>query len=136
MCDKKVSRLIAIQSCYSRIVSKPSSIEVNTIVKVFDLEGLEIKNPDFEFLDYLLCAQKVYYDKSFGMISACMARGWSINRLNVAVLALMVCGVCEILSTDSLNRKFVIAEYVNMSSDFGFEVGFINAVLDKISKIS
>ena len=56
------------------------------------------------------------------------------ERLDLITKAILIVGTSEIINNQSLNKKIIINEYVNIAKSFlnKPEVSLINAILDKI----
>lgn len=63
---------------------------------------------------------------------------WTVYGLDAVVRCILRCGVYELLYEHNTERKIIVSEYVNLVRSFynGPEVGFVNAILDNISKIT
>lgn len=61
---------------------------------------------------------------------------WKVETLDKTVAAILRAGTYELLFNTKVESKIVISEYTNLSHAFfdGPEIGFVNAILDKISQ--
>ncbi len=68
-------------------------------------------------------------------ISKFLSNNWTVEKLDIIVSSILKMAVCE-LCFYSTPTKVVLDEYTSMASDFydSKRVGFVNGVLDKISK--
>ena len=63
---------------------------------------------------------------------------WTITRLDSVIRAILRCGVYEILYSIDTESKVLVSEYTGLVGTFfegEAEVGFINAMLDKVQKL-
>jgi N utilization substance protein B len=60
---------------------------------------------------------------------------WKIETLDSTIAALLRCGTYELMFNPKVDMKIVTSEYTNLTHAFfdGPEIGFVNAMLDKIS---
>lgn len=61
---------------------------------------------------------------------------WKVETLDRTVAAILRAGTYELLFNTKVEAKIIISEYTNLSHAFfdGPEIGFVNAILDKISQ--
>ena len=60
---------------------------------------------------------------------------WKMETLDGTIAAILRCGTYELMFNGKVEPKIVMSEYTNLTHAFfdGPEIGFINALLDKIS---
>ena len=60
---------------------------------------------------------------------------WQVSGLDKTVAAILRCGVYELIFNSKVGGKIIASEYTNIAHAFfdGPEIGFVNAILDKIS---
>ena len=67
-------------------------------------------------------------------IAACLASGWTLERLTLIERSLLRAGTLELCQMPHLPARAVVSEYAGLGDAVGGDVGFINAVLDKVAK--
>ena len=67
-------------------------------------------------------------------IAAQLVDGWSLERLTRVELAVLRCGAFELRSMPHIPARVVISEYAALSDACGCDVGFVNAVLDRLAR--
>lgn len=69
-------------------------------------------------------------------LSAYLNEGWSFERMDGTLQALLLCAVYEIVSTLDVDVKIIIKEYVDLAYAFftKYEPKMVNALLDKVAK--
>ncbi len=71
-----------------------------------------------------------------GRIAAHLAEGWSFDRLEVVLRAILRAGTYEIVARPDVPLRVAINEWVDLAHAFyaGKEPGFVNGVLDRIGR--
>ncbi len=71
-----------------------------------------------------------------GIISKYLNEKWTVEKLNPVVRAILKCAVAEIMYNKKTDIRILSSEYTNLASQFftGKEIGFVNGVVDRISK--
>jgi N utilization substance protein B len=70
------------------------------------------------------------------LIEPALARGWTLQRIDPVIRAILRAGAYEILARGDVPARATIAAYVDVSLAFDAakEAGFVNGVLDRIAK--
>lgn len=71
------------------------------------------------------------------MIGGALAEGWTLERMDRVLRALLRAGVYELAARADVPARVVIAEYVEVANAFydgGKEPGFVNGLLDRLAK--
>ena len=68
------------------------------------------------------------------MIGAALVDGWSLDRLSRIELAILRCGAVELREMPHIPARAVVSEYAALTDSCGGEVGFVNAVLDRLAR--
>jgi N utilization substance protein B len=133
---RSVARLAAIQALYQMELSGAG---VEAVVREFaahrfdrDLEGERLAAADEVFFAELLRGVVADRQNIDTRISAHLADGWRLERLDATVRAILRCGVFE-LGTIGTPAQVAIDEYVEIAKSFfgqGPETGFVNGLLD------
>ena len=69
-------------------------------------------------------------------ISESLAPGWSLERLESIMRAILRAGAYELMFRDDVPARAAISEYVDVAQAFyeGDQPGFVNGVLDKLAR--
>ena len=69
-------------------------------------------------------------------MAAYLNEGWSFDRMDGTLLALLLCAVYEIANTLDIDAKVIIKEYVDLAYAFftKYEPKMVNALLDTIAR--
>lgn len=80
------------------------------------------------------CASRAELDE---MVSSALAAGWSLERMDRVLRALLRAGAYELFARAETPARVVITEYVGVANAFyeGREPGFVNGVLDKLARV-
>ena len=71
------------------------------------------------------------------MIDGSLNRGWTLQRLEVLLRAIMRAGAYELLAMGDIPARVIISEYVNVAKAFyaGSEPPLVNGVLDRLAHV-
>ena len=74
-------------------------------------------------------------DSLDGMIAGALSPGWTIDRLETLMRAILRAGVRELLECPEVPARVVISDYVDVAHAFWErgEPGMVNAVLDRLA---
>lgn len=138
---RSVARLAAVQALYQMEISGAG---VEATVREFsqfrfdrELEGERLAEADEEFFADIIrgvVADRPEVDKT---ISSHLAEGWRLERIDATARAILRCAVYELTGPLQTAREIAIDEYVEVAKSFfgtGTETGFVNGVLDGISR--
>lgn len=100
------------------------------------IEDEQYHDAEKSFFDDLVCgveARRVEIDQA---ISARLAKGWSMERLDRPMRAILRSGAYELIARPDVPTASVISEYVDVAHAFydKRESGFVNGLLDAIAK--
>ena len=72
-----------------------------------------------------------------GMVGSALAAGWSLDRMDRVLRALLRAGAFELFSRPETPARVAITEYVGVANAFyeGREPAFVNGVLDKLARV-
>ena len=138
--SRSAARLAAVQALYQQ-----------------DMEGTPLARLLKEFHDHRLGAtiedatyheaERSFFDDIVGgvdarreeidqAIASRLAEGWSLERLDRPMRALLRAGAYELIARDDVPTASVITEYVDVAHAFydKREAGFVNGLLDAIAK--
>lgn len=135
-----MARLAAVQALYQM---DATGVGVETVVREFrdhrfgaDLEGEALAQADEPFFGDL-ARGVVKGQKDIDVaISQRLAPGWKLGRLDATVRAILRCAAFELRYRPEIPLEVVINEYLEITKSFfdGTEAGFVNGLLDSISR--
>ena len=150
---KSAARLAAVQALYEMDVTDtpPSEVlaefmserwqgraeaEINAENEDEGDDSSPLSEPDRAFFKELVegvIAEKGNIDP---MIEASLNKGWTTQRLEVLLRAILRAGTFELLSRTNIPARAVISEYVDVAHAFfeDNEPGLVNGVLDKLAR--
>lgn len=147
---KTAARLAAVQATYMIAYSQ---LPVDEVVKEFcdgdvgrfviddntengEEEFCEVEQMDKSYFENLVRGVHLKKEDLEKSLNLFLNSGWSIERLDGTLQALLLCAIFEISNTLELDAKVVIQEYVDLAYAF-FSKGepkMVNALLDQIAK--
>ena len=89
-----------------------------------------------DFFDDLVTGADARRGEIDGLISGRLAEGWSLERLDKPMKAILRAGAYELIARPDVPVATVISEYVDVADAFydKREKGFVNGLLDAIAK--
>jgi N utilization substance protein B len=89
-----------------------------------------------DFFDDIVTGAEARRDEIDALISARLAEGWSLERLDRPMRAILRAGAYELIARPDVPVGSVISEYVDVAHAFydQRESGFVNGLLDAIAK--
>ncbi|MFC3051164.1 transcription antitermination factor NusB [Kordiimonas pumila] len=75
-------------------------------------------------------------DEWDAMIVPCLAKGWTLDRIEAIVRAIFRAGCYELVARPDVPTAVIINEYIDVAHAFydRSEISFVNGVLDKLAK--
>ena len=137
---RSVARLAAIQALYQMEVSGAGA---ETVVREFidhrfgsEIEGEPLAEADEAFFADIVRGVVKDQAKIDQLIAKRLAAGWRLDRLDATVRSILRAGAFELSGLKDIPTEIVIDEYVEIANSFfeGVEPGFVNGVLDGISR--
>lgn len=137
---RAAARLAAVQALYQH------QMEGTVVVRLLDefhqhrigqeIEGEEYAEADVTFFDDVVRGTIARRDEIDGLLSAKLAEGWSITRLDKTMLQILRAGAYELLARADVPVASAISEYVDVAKAFfdDREAKFVNGVLDAVAK--
>jgi N utilization substance protein B len=100
------------------------------------IEDAEYAEAEVDFFDDVVKGATARQSEIDGVIKAKLAKGWSLERLDRAMRAILRAGTYELLARPDVPTATVITEYVDVAHAFfdKREAGFVNGLLDAVSK--
>ncbi len=101
-----------------------------------EIEGADYAEADGAFFDDLVTGVAARQDELDALISAALATGWAIDRLDKPMRALLRAACFELLARPDVTAATVIDEYVDVSHAFHAEkdAKFVNGLLDTVAR--
>ena len=138
--SRSAARLAAVQALYQQ---EMEGIPTTRLIHEFHAHRLGATIEDVTYAD----AEESFFDDLVGgtaarreeidqLISAKLAEGWSLARLDKPMKAILRVGSYELVARPDVPVGTVISEYVDVAHAFydKRESGFVNGLLDSIAK--
>jgi N utilization substance protein B len=138
--SRSAARLAAVQALYQR---EMEDTPLPRLLKEFHDHrlGATIENAQYhaaerEFFDDLVAGADQRRAEIDSLISNRLAEGWTLERLDRPMRAILRAGTYELIARDDVPVGSVISEYVDVAHAFydKRESGFVNGLLDAIAK--
>ena len=100
------------------------------------IEDAQYVDAERDFFDDLVTGVDARRDDIDAAITAHLAKGWSLERLDRPMRAILRAGAYELIARSDVPVGSVISEYVDVAHAFydKRESGFVNGLLDAIAK--
>ena len=100
------------------------------------IEDVEYAEAEVVFFDDIVAGVMARKDEIDAKITDKLADGWSLDRLDRPMRAILRAGTYELIARPDVPRASVISEYVDVADAFydKKEKGFVNGLLDAIAK--
>jgi N utilization substance protein B len=100
------------------------------------IEDAQYHDAERDFFDDIVSGVDARRDELDALISSRLAEGWTLERLDRPMRALLRAGAYELLARPDVPVGSVINEYVDVAHAFydKRESGFVNGLLDAIAK--
>jgi N utilization substance protein B len=138
---RSAARLAAVQAIYQNAINP--DLPIAELVEEFVghrlgkiVDGVLMAEADAVFFAALVTGVDAEKEKLDKLIAGGLSEKWSPERLEEILRAILRAGCYELSSSREVPTAVVINEYLDVAHAFleGKEVGFINGVLDQISK--
>ena len=138
--SRSAARLAAVQALYQQ---EMESTPVARLLKEFHdhrlgalIEDAQYVDAEREFFDDIVTGVAARGAEIDAAISARLAEGWSLERLDRPMRAILRAGAYELLARRDVPVGSVISEYVDVAHAFydKRESGFVNGLLDALAK--
>ena len=138
--SRSAARLAAVQALYQQDME---GIPVARLLKEFHdhrlgatVEDAQYHDAERDFFDDLVSGANDRSEEIDGLIQSRLATGWSLERLDRPMLAILRAGAYELVARADVPTGSVISEYVDVAHAFydKRESGFVNGLLDAIAK--
>ena len=138
--SRSAARLAAVQALYQQ---EMEGTPVARLIKEFHdhrlgavIEDERYHDAERDFFDDIVSGAEARCDEIDALISARLAEGWSLERLDRPMRAILRAGAYELIARADVPVGSVISEYVDVAHAFydKRESGFVNGLLDAIAK--
>jgi N utilization substance protein B len=138
--SRSAARLAAVQALYQQ---EMEGTPVARLIHEFHahrlgatIEGDTDAEAEQSFFDDLVAGTDARRDEIDGLIADRLAEGWSLERLDKPMKAILRAGAYELIARPDVPVATVISEYVDVADAFydKREKGFVNGLLDAIAK--
>ena len=142
---RSTARLAAVQALYQRemeplatpaLLHQFHAHRLHEAMEIDDGDEAELTPPDRAFFDDLVAGADARGGEIDVLIAAHLAPGWSLDRLDRPLRAILRLGVYELLARGDIPVGAVITEYLDVGHAFydRRETGFVNGLLDAVGK--
>lgn len=139
MRKRSAARLLAVQTIYSQAITGAALERVLQDAQAGRLphEGRLLASPDSILLADLAQGVAARAEDIDRMLSEALPSDWPLARIEAVLVAIMRCGVAELLYRPDIPAPATIQEFLRVAEAFygGPEPGMVNAVLDRIARI-
>ena len=138
--SRSAARLAAVQAIYQQDME---ATPVARLLKEFHdhrlgatIEDEQYHDAERDFFDDIVTGVDARRADIDGLIAARLAEGWTLERLDRPMRAILRAGAYELLARRDVPVGSVISEYVDVAHAFydKRESGFVNGLLDAIAK--
>ena len=138
--SRSAARLAAVQALYQQ---EMEGTPLARLIHEFHdhrlgatIEGDTYAEAEQSFFDDLVAGTDARRDEIDELIAARLAEGWSLERLDKPMKAILRAGAYELIARPDVPVATVISEYVDVADAFydKREKGFVNGLLDAIAK--
>ena len=138
--SRSAARLAAVQALYQQEMEGTPSAR---LLKEFHdhrlgatIEDEQYHEAERDFFDDIVTGTEARRAEIDGLISQRLAEGWTLERLDRPMRAILRAGAYELIARPDVPVATVITEYVDVAHAFfdKRESGFVNGLLDAIAK--
>jgi N utilization substance protein B len=101
-----------------------------------EIEDAQYADAEVDFFDDLVIGTLARRDEIDELVTARLAQGWTLTRLDKTMVQILRVGTYELLARADVPKAAVISEYVDVAHAFfdEREAKFVNGLLDAIGK--
>jgi len=137
---RSAARLAAVQALYQQ------AMEDTPLASLLDefhrhrlgatIEDMEFNAAETAFFDDIVSGVVARGEEVDAQLSAKLADGWRVERLDKTMLQVLRAGVYELMARPDIATPTVINEYIDVAHAFfdAREAKFVNGVLDAVAK--
>ncbi len=138
--SRSAARLAAVQALYQH---EMEGTPIPRLLHEFHehrlgavIEDEHYHEAERDFFDDIVTGADARRNEIDGLIGARLAKGWTLERLDRPMRAILRAGAYELLARADVPVASVISEYVDVAHAFydKRESGFVNGLLDAIAK--
>jgi N utilization substance protein B len=138
--SRSAARLAAVQALYQQDME---GTPLPRLLKEFHdhrlgatIEDAQYHPAEYDFFDDIVAGADARREEIDGLIAARLAAGWTLERLDRPMRAILRAGAYELIARPDVPVGSVISEYVDVAHAFydKRESGFVNGLLDAIAK--
>jgi N utilization substance protein B len=138
--SRSAARLAAVQALYQQ---EMEGTPVARLIKEFHdhrlgatIEDQTYHDAERDFFDDIVSGTDARRAEIDALIAARLAEGWSLERLDRPMRAILRAGAYELIARRDVPKASVISEYVDVAHAFydRRQSGFVNGLLDAIAK--
>jgi len=138
--SRSAARLAAVQALYQM---EMEATPLRVLLHEFHqhrlgatIEDVEYAEAEADFFDDVVTGVDARLGEIDALITANLAKGWSIERLDKPMRQILRAGAYELLARADVPTGSVISEYLDVAHAFydKREAGFVNGLLDAIAK--
>ncbi len=138
--SRSAARLAAVQASYQQLMEATPTTQ---LIHEFHqhrlgatIEDVEYNEAEVAFFDDLVTGSVAREAELDAAISARLSAGWSLDRLDKPMRALLRVATYELIARGDVPVKTVINEYIDVADAFydQREKGFVNGLLDAVAK--
>ena len=138
--SRSAARLAAVQALYQM---EMESTPLARLLHEFHehrlgatIEDDTYADAEVDFFDDVVAGVDARRDEIDALIAARLAEGWSLERLDRPMRAILRAGAYELVARTDVPVATVISEYIDVAHAFydKRETGFVNGLLDAIAK--
>ena len=138
--SRSAARLAAVQALYQM------EMEATPLAKLLHefhqhrlgatIEDATYADAETDFFDDVVSGTDARREEIDALITDRLAEGWSLNRLDRPMRAILRAGTYELIARPDVPAASVISEYIDVAHAFfdKRETGFVNGLLDAIAK--
>lgn len=138
--SRSAARLAAVQASYQRSMEETPTAQLLHEFHQHRLgatiEDVEYNEAEVAFFDDIVTGSIAREAELDAAIAARLSTGWTLDRLDKPMRALLRVATYELLARADVPAKTVINEYIDVADAFydSREKGFVNGLLDAVAK--
>jgi N utilization substance protein B len=138
--SRSAARLAAVQALYQHEMEETP---IPVLLHEFHqhrlgatIEGAQYADAEVDFFDDVVSGVHARAAEIDGMISARLAEGWALTRLDRPMRQILRAGAYELAARADVATGTIISEYVDVAKAFydKKEAAFVNGLLDAVAK--
>lgn len=141
--ERSAARLGAVQALYQQdMTGNPLPLLITEFhrhrlgAEMDEARDTVMAEADLPFFDDLVTGAHARAEELDALVASALAKGWTLNRLDRPMRALLRLAVYELVARTDVPRATIIDEYIELSRGFHAEkdVKFVNGLLDTLAK--